>query len=53
VSKLKVDSSKGIDLFLTNGEPITNISDVQFVNSPGLKANNDAYEATNISMNNQ
>lgn len=52
-TNVNFQSSKGIDLFLTNGEPITNISDVKFLNSEGLSANNQDYNATNIAVINQ
>ncbi len=53
VQKLTVDNvlisdSEGIDLFLTNGEPITKISNVTFLNSTGLKVNNNEYESKNV-----
>jgi len=56
IQKLKVDNvrineSEGIDLFLTNGEPITNISNVTFTNSSGLKTNEEPYESENIVSN--
>ncbi len=56
VQKLKVDNvrvrdSKGIDLFLTNGEPITKISNITFINSTGLTTNDEPYEAVNIVSN--
>ena len=56
VQKLNVDNvtiadSKGIELFMTNGEPITNISNVTFNNSSGLKTNNEPYQSDNIIIN--
>ena len=48
VSKVKIGESSGIDLYLTNGEPITTLSDVTFKNSAGLKANNNEYKSENI-----
>ncbi|MEQ8714479.1 MAG: chondroitinase-B domain-containing protein [Cyclobacteriaceae bacterium] len=48
VDNVKISDSKGIDLYLTNGEPITSMSNITFVNSDGLKANNDEYQAENI-----
>lgn len=55
VQKLEVDNvmisdSKGIDLYQTNGEPITSISNVKFINSELLKANNDDFKSENIVM---
>ena len=56
VQKLNVDNvtiadSKGIELFMTNGEPITKISNVTFNNSSGLKTNNEPYQSDNIIIN--
>lgn len=53
VQKLNVDKvdfteSAGIDLFMTNGEPITKISNINFIGSDGLKTNNEPYESENI-----
>ncbi len=53
VQKLNVDgvninNSKGVDLFMTNGEPITELSNVTFTNSDGLRTNDEPYEAENI-----
>jgi len=56
VQKLNLDNvrirdSEGIDLFMTNGEPITKISNVTFTNSSGLKTNDAPYESENIVSN--
>lgn len=53
VQKLHIDEvefteSAGIDLFMTNGEPITKVSNVDFKNSAGLKTNGEPYESKNI-----
>ncbi|MEQ9298145.1 MAG: polysaccharide lyase 6 family protein [Cyclobacteriaceae bacterium] len=48
LDNVKISDSKGVDLYLTNGEPITNMSNITFVDSDGLKANNDEYQAENI-----
>lgn len=48
VDNVKISDSKGIDLYLTNGEPMTSMSNISFVNSDGLKANNEDYQAENI-----
>jgi poly(beta-D-mannuronate) lyase len=52
IKDVEIDSSKGIDLHHTNGEPVTTFSNISFVNSSGLKANNKEYKATNITVNN-
>ena len=51
VDNVKISDSKGIDLFMTNGEPITSLSNITFTNSSGLKANNEPYQAENITTN--
>ncbi|MFY0606536.1 MAG: polysaccharide lyase 6 family protein [Cyclobacteriaceae bacterium] len=50
VSNVEITDSKGVDLFLTNGEPISELKDIDFVNSPGLKANSTEYKTSNITM---
>ncbi|MEL7002234.1 MAG: polysaccharide lyase 6 family protein [Bacteroidota bacterium] len=51
VDNVKITDSEGVDLFMTNGEPITKISNVLFTNSAGLKTNNEPYESENIVTN--
>ncbi len=48
VSDVVIEDSEGIDLFMTNGEPITRIENVSFINSSGLATNHDGYTASNI-----
>ncbi len=53
VQKLNVDNvnisdSKGMDLFMTNGEPIIQLSNITFTNSDGLRTNDEPYSSTNI-----
>lgn len=53
VQKLQIDKvdfseSAGIDLFMTNGEPITKVSNVKFTNSKGLKTNGESFQSENI-----
>lgn len=48
VDQIAFSESAGIDLFMTNGEPITNLSNIEFVNSNGLKTNNEPYQSNNI-----
>lgn len=53
VQKLNVDQvtltgSKGVNLYLTNGEPITRLSNIQFINSDGLVSNDEPFEQENI-----
>ena len=50
VDNVRINDSKGIDLHMTNGEPITKISNVTFSNSSGLKTNGEPYESKNIIM---
>ncbi|MEQ9426635.1 MAG: polysaccharide lyase 6 family protein [Cyclobacteriaceae bacterium] len=51
VDNLQITDSKGINLFMTNGEPITKLSNITFTNSDGLVANNEPYESENIVVN--
>ena len=58
VQKLQIDgvqitSSKGINLHLTNGEPISNLANIHFVNSDGLTSNSVDYQYSNITINNK
>ena len=53
VQKLEVSnstwrSSAPLDLYLTNGEPISVIRDVVMTNTDQIRANSDAYETDNI-----
>lgn len=48
VDKVAFSESAGVDLFMTNGEPITTISNVNFKNSGGLKTNGEPYTSKNI-----
>lgn len=48
VDNVKISDSQGIDLFMTNGEPITKLSNITFINSEGLKTNDEPYESENI-----
>ena len=51
VDNVKISDSKGIDLYMTNGEPITKLSNITFSGSGGLKTNDEPYEANNIIVN--
>ena len=50
IDNVNVTDSKGIDLFMTNGEPITKLSNITFSNSDGLKTNDQPFEAENIKV---
>ncbi len=50
VDNVKISDSKGIDLYLTNGEPITSMSNISFINSGLLKANSNDFKAQNITV---
>lgn len=52
LDKVDFQSSRGIDLFLTNGEPISNLRNINFKNSGGLKVNREDYNSINITGNN-
>ncbi len=51
VDNVSITNSKGIDLFMTNGEPITQLSNISFTQSGGLKTNGEPYVANNIIIN--
>ena len=51
IDNVKITDSKGIDLFMTNGEPITKISNVTFTNSEGLRTNGEPFVSKNIVVN--
>lgn len=53
VDNVQLEESKGIDLFMTNGEPITKISNITFTDSEGLKTNNEPFESKNIVSKNK
>ncbi len=48
VDDVKVTESEKFDLFMTNGEPITKLSDITFINSKGLTTNGEPYQVENI-----
>lgn len=51
VSNVEFNESAGIDLFMTNGEPITRVSSITFNNSSGLSTNGEPFESENIIVN--
>lgn len=53
IEEVKFTESAGIDLFMTNGEPITKVSNVQFTNSNGLKTNGEPFQSENIVTKNK
>ncbi len=48
VNNVEVMESEKFDLFMTNGEPITQLTNITFINSKGLKTNGEPYQAENI-----
>lgn len=48
VDKVEFTESARLDLFMTNGEPITKVSNINFRNSAGLKTNGEPYQSENI-----
>ncbi|MDJ0761177.1 MAG: polysaccharide lyase 6 family protein [Woeseiaceae bacterium] len=48
ISDSKWNDSAALELFLTNGEPITNIRDVVMTGTAPIRANNDGYEVDNV-----
>ncbi len=51
LDNVKIIDSRGIDLYMTNGEPITKLSNITFTNSEGLKTNDEPYQSENIIVN--
>ncbi len=51
IDNVEISGSKGIDLFMTNGEPITKLSNITFTYSDGIKTNGEPFEAENIVVN--
>jgi poly(beta-D-mannuronate) lyase len=51
ISDSNWSDSAPLELFLTNGEPITVIEDVVMTDTPEIRANNDRYKTKNISYN--
>jgi poly(beta-D-mannuronate) lyase len=51
VDNVKISDSEGVNLFMTNGEPITKLSNITFTNSSGLKTNGEPFESENIITN--
>ena len=48
ISNTTWNNSAPLELFLTNGEPVTVIKDVVLKNSGKIQANNDGYKAENV-----
>lgn len=48
ISDSNWSDSAPIELFLTNGEPITVIEDIVMTNTAGIRANNDEYTIENV-----
>lgn len=53
MNNIQISESKGVNLFMTNGEPITKLSNITFTNSTGLKTNGQPFESENITTNKQ
>lgn len=51
ISDSRWNGSAPLELFLTNGEPITNIRDVVMTNTQPIRANSDAYDVNNVVFN--
>lgn len=51
IENLTITDSKGIDLYMTIGEPITRLSITTFNNSIDLKTNVEPYQSENILIN--
>lgn len=53
ISNSEWSDSAPIDLYLTNGEPITTISDLNLINTPSIKSNNSEYTSSNVRRSRQ
>lgn len=51
VDNVRITESKGINLFMTNGEPITKLANITFTKSEGLMTNGEPFESQNIINN--
>jgi poly(beta-D-mannuronate) lyase len=51
ISDSNWNNSAPLELFLTNGEPITVIEDVVMTGTAGIRANNDGYKTGNVTYN--
>ncbi|MGQ1784145.1 chondroitinase-B domain-containing protein [Saccharicrinis sp. GN24d3] len=51
ISNLKMDNCNYLDLYMSNGEPITNLSHIEITDSNGIKYNNKSFNASNVSVN--
>ncbi|MGO2366883.1 MAG: polysaccharide lyase 6 family protein [Pseudoalteromonas sp.] len=48
ISGTKWNKSAPLELYLTNGDPVTVIENVQMIDTPKIRSNNDRYESNNI-----
>ncbi|MER2494064.1 polysaccharide lyase 6 family protein [Catenovulum sediminis] len=48
IANTEWDNSAPLELYLTNGEPITLIEDIQLKNTPKIRANNTGYQLNNV-----
>lgn len=51
ISDSRWNSSAPLELYLTNGEPITSIRDVVMTDTQPIRANNDGYDVDNVVFN--
>jgi len=51
ISNSVFENSKKLELYLTNGDPITKISGCKFINSEGIKANNKEFKIEEVYYN--
>jgi poly(beta-D-mannuronate) lyase len=51
ISEIKMDNCNYLDLFMTNGEPITHLEDISISDSKGIKYNNKSFKAANVVVN--
>lgn len=48
ISDSSWNDSAPVELYLTNGEPITIIKDLKMIDTPKIRANNDEYSVSNV-----
>ncbi len=51
ISKLKMEHCGYLNLHMSNGEPITSLSDINMIDSKGIKYNNKSFTASNVMVN--
>lgn len=50
ISDIKIEGSNALELFMTNGEPITTVNSIEITNSKGLKHNDQPFECSEVTV---